>query len=161
MNSETVSLTNYFRIFAKNLNITKCYIMDTVLINSQFVHILEPCGTNTTQKIYYILRRSALHIMPHKSPKISQYLRFPSPSWSGSALENIKILIYSQHIANTPPTLHRIGQSIEHLVKNIAHHAKMLYFQSIDQHYLYLVILSIHDVISHMIHYNNIISYIQ
>lgn len=94
------------------------------------------------------------HIMPHKSPKIPQYLRFPSPSWSGSALENIKIPTYSQHIANTLPTLHRIGQSTEH-------HTKMLYFQSINQCSLYLIILSIHDVISHMIHYNNIISYIQ
>lgn len=54
LNSETVSLTNYFRIFAKNLNITKCYIMNTVLINSQFVHILKPCDTNTTQKIHCI-----------------------------------------------------------------------------------------------------------
>ena len=44
---------------------------------------------------------SRFHTMPHKSPKISQYSRFPSPSWSGSTLENIKIPTYSHRVTKT------------------------------------------------------------
>lgn len=134
------------RIYAKNLNITKCYIMNTVLINSQFVHILEPCAANTTQKIHCYPRRFSppYHAPQHfQNATISAFL---TPTPSGSALENIKILTYSQHAANTPPTFHHIGQGI-----------RMLYFCSIDQYSLYLIISSIHDVISYMVHYDNII----
>ena len=100
------------RIYAKNLNITKCYIMNTVLINSQFVHILEPCAANTTQKIHCYPRRFSppYHAPQHfQNATISAFL---TPTPSGSALENIKILTYSLHVAHAPPLRaeHRISR---------------------------------------------------
>ena len=98
------------RIYAKNLNITKCYIMNTVLINSQFVHILEPCAANTTQKMHCYPRRFSppYHAPQHfQNATISAFL---TPTPSGSALENIKILTYSLHVAHAPPL--RAGHQI-------------------------------------------------
>ena len=49
--------------------------MNTVLINSQFVHILKPCDTITTQKIHHFFAPLAAFIpCPAKAPKY-HYIR--------------------------------------------------------------------------------------
>lgn len=72
-----------------------------------------------------------LHTIPRKSPKIS---------------ESAHIVAHHQHTIQPIP----LGESVEH-------HVKLLYSQSINRYYLHLIILSIHDVILHMIHYDIII----